>query len=56
MSEASKPSPVQPGVRPGAESALLYVEGLSFCCLNLWYLAALIKERKTGGTRLDPQS
>ncbi len=30
-------------------NVLLYLEGLAFCGLNVWYLAALIKERRPGG-------
>lgn len=30
-------------------NALLYLEGLAFSALNLWYLYALIKERSPGG-------
>jgi len=30
-------------------NAALYLEGLAFCALNLWYLAALIKERRKRG-------
>ncbi|MDG6966836.1 MAG: hypothetical protein JRN23_03200 [Nitrososphaerota archaeon] len=52
-------SPVDPGiltveahliaaVNP-LRNALLYAEGLAFSVLNLWYLAALIKERSPGG-------
>jgi len=29
---------------------LLYIEGLAFCALNVWYLAALIKERLPRGS------
>jgi len=31
------------------KSAIQYIEGLSFCALNIWYMAALIKERRPRG-------
>ncbi|MGH9918293.1 MAG: hypothetical protein ACRD6W_05410 [Nitrososphaerales archaeon] len=33
-------------------NVLLYVEGLAFCGLNLWYLASLVKERRPKGYEL----
>ena len=33
-------------------NVLLYLEGLAFSGLNVWYLAALIKERRPGGYEL----
>jgi hypothetical protein len=35
-----------------ARNYLLYAEGLAFSALNLWYLAALIKERRPRGSGL----
>ena len=33
-------------------NVLLYLEGLAFCGLNIWYMAALIKERRPRGYEL----
>jgi hypothetical protein len=51
-------SPVYPGALQleanlihatgGLRDALLYIEGLAFSALNVWYLAALVRERRRG--------